>query len=64
MGYDGLPTPGNNESAEITIEVRGAISKADFDEFKKKLKQCLADLAATKGGTGVTWTSVGIKKYS
>lgn len=63
MGYDNLPNPGQNESAEITIEVKGAISKPDFDAFKKKLKECIEQLAGTQGGKAATWVSVSIKKY-
>jgi hypothetical protein len=62
MGYDGLPSPGNNESAEITIEVSGAISKAAFDELKGKLKDCLNQLVKLEGGKTLTWTRVSIRK--
>jgi hypothetical protein len=63
MGYDGLPAPGANESAEITIEVRGQVDAAAFDEFKKKLKDCLTELAKLQGGKGATWNRVSIRKY-
>jgi hypothetical protein len=63
MGYDGLPAPGNNESAEITIEVNGAVDPTAFQEFKRKLKECLDELAKLQGGKGSTWTRVGIRKY-
>ena len=63
MGYDGLPSPGPNESAEITIEVRGEVSQKDFDELKKKLKDCMNELAKMKGGTSLTWRRVVIRKY-
>jgi hypothetical protein len=63
MGYDGLPAPGQNESAEITIEVNGAVDQAAFNEFKKKLRDCLNELAKLQGGKGVTWSRVGIRRY-
>jgi hypothetical protein len=64
MGYDGLPSPGPNESAEITIEVRGAITPAAFKELKDKLKAYLNELAKLEAGKTLTWKRVSIKKYN
>ena len=33
MGYDGLPNPGNDECAEITIEVCGYVSPDAFNQW-------------------------------
>jgi len=62
MGYDGLPCPGNNECAEITIEVCGALDQAAFNELKAKLKECLYQLAQLEAGKTLTWTRVAIRK--
>lgn len=62
MGYDDFPPPRSNETAEITIEVDGAVDKAEFEKFKKELKDCLAKLAATQGGKGAAFVRVGIRK--
>jgi hypothetical protein len=62
MGYDGLPSPGTNESAEITIAVTGAIDPNAFKEFKRRLKEYLDTLAKLDGGKGCTWTRVSIRK--
>jgi len=62
MGYDGLPSPGAKECAEITIEVCGAIPPAAFAELKKKLKEYLTSLSQLEGGKNITWTKVAIRK--
>jgi hypothetical protein len=62
MGYDGLPAPGQNESAEITIEVKGQVDAQAFKEFKRKLKDYLTELGKTQGGKNATWSKVGIRK--
>jgi hypothetical protein len=62
MGYDGLPAPGQNEAAEITIEVKGQVDPQAFKEFKKKLKDYLTELGKTQGGKNATWSKVAIRK--
>ena len=62
MGYDGLPSPGQNECAEITIEVCGYVSPDGFKELKAKLKDCLNELAKLEAGKTLTWSSVSIRK--
>ena len=62
MGYDGLPTPGQDECAEITIEVCGAIPPGAFDELKARLKQYLSQLTQLEGGKTLKLTRVSIRK--
>jgi hypothetical protein len=63
MGYDDLPSPTADETAEITIEVPGEVDAATFKAFKAALKKCLADLGAPyPGGQKPRWIRVSLRK--
>ena len=61
MSMDDCPHPQADETAEITIEVTGAVSKEDFKKFKDKIKQYLADFQKTTPGN-VRWCRLTIRK--
>lgn len=41
----GVGPPRDEESHEVTLELEGKVSQEAFDEYIRRLRKCLADLA-------------------